>query len=726
MTKYSFRLLFLVFACVCLWIKPAMAETEYIEYNYYENYDNVKNIVEITPEENLIPITARRSTPGSHRGAVTAILRDEDGRILSAAEDGFLQIWNEHSAEERFQLSSFEIQTMVLRPGLTQVAIVERESSDISRISAWDYLTRKKLFTQRFRGTVTSINYSGAGSFLIVSLSGPEGVVFLNSETGERLNFPHIPGPISLSATGFSERIMLSYQPTGILSYWDLDEGNELERLLTPTNIRNIILFGNNRFLGGFDFQGLIILDAVTGMVITRDHSKRHGYLFIENPSSSRFFFITSDSGVYTVYHMDVCFTGALSTLSRRVITEAGIITSSIYGTEGNIILGTNQGTLWLMDSSGERVLVTEKPKRIIDFAVSSSKLAFITESGALGFIPLDYAQFNDGEAFTKKNILDTLGTLLYTNVTGDPDSKEPRFLLWQRGRSIPSLISLADSESHLSLGRVPLHFPLRSAAIFGNRILFLNSAGMVSILNADNGEIVFTHSVTGAVDVTFAAIDTIIFGRSVIAGNPPFITVNILTNETVALAYPALVGVRVYRSGSGTVYGVTVNQTAGNIQTSIIKLDLSNPANSQTLVRFDGEDLNFAMAESAGNFTTNLGGGPAVLHRSHRASMTENPAEKIFLERSTGLPVKIASGKIASGKIADGKAADGKLDAERHWFIVLDGEGHINWHDNQTGELLASLRFYSERWVLSKFPYPRFLPPPAHGLDFSGPFQWR
>ena len=688
-----------------------MAETEYGETEYIKTEYEHEDIIEIIPEENLVPITVRRSTPGSHRGAVTAILRDESGRILSAAEDGFLQIWNEHYAEERFQLSSFEIQTMVLRPGLTQIAIVEREGPDNSRISVWDYLTRTNLFTLRFTGAVSSINYSGAGSFLIVSLSGPDGVVFLHSETGERLNFPHIPGPISLSATGFSERIMLSYQPTGILSYWDLDEGKELERLLTPTNIRNIILFGNNRFLGGFDFQGLIILDAVTGMVITRDHSKRHGILFIEDPSSTRFFYITSDRGVYIIYHMDVCFSGEITTLSRRIIREAGVITSGIYGTEGNIILGTNQGVLWFMDSSGERALVTENPKRIIDFAVSSSRLAFITESGAMGHIPLDYTLFGDGEALIMKNILDTLGTLLYTNITGDPDSKEPRFLLWQRGRSIPSLISLADGESRLSLGRVPLRFPLRSAAILGNRILFLNSAGTVSILNADNGEIVFTHSVAGAVDVTFAAFDTIIFGRSVIAGNPPFITVNILTNETVALAYPALVGIRVYRSESGSVYGVTVNQAAGNIETSIIKLDLTNPANSQTLVRFDGEDINFALAESAGNFATNLGGGPAVLHRSHRVSITENPAEKIFLERSTGLPVKITSGKVADGG---------------RWFVVLDGEGHINWHDNQTGELLASLRLYPERWVLSTTLPPRFLPPPSHGSDFSGPFQWR
>jgi hypothetical protein len=39
--------------------------------------------------------------PGKHRGAVTALLRDEAGRIFSAGEDGFVGIWNSRAVEER-------------------------------------------------------------------------------------------------------------------------------------------------------------------------------------------------------------------------------------------------------------------------------------------------------------------------------------------------------------------------------------------------------------------------------------------------------------------------------------------------------------------------------------------------------------------------------------------------------------------------------------------------
>jgi len=41
---------------------------------------------------------------------------------------------------------------------------------------------------------------------------------------------------------------------------------------------------------------------------------------------------------------------------------------------------------------------------------------------------------------------------------------------------------------------------------------------------------------------------------------------------------------------------------------------------------------------------------------------------------------------------------ADGK-----RWLVVLDGDGGINWNDNQTGSLLAVFRLRHEGWVLER-----------------------
>jgi hypothetical protein len=40
-------------------------------------------------------------------------------------------------------------------------------------------------------------------------------------------------------------------------------------------------------------------------------------------------------------------------------------------------------------------------------------------------------------------------------------------------------------------------------------------------------------------------------------------------------------------------------------------------------------------------------------------------------------------------------------------WFVTIDGEGGLTWHDNQTGKLHAVFRLYREGWILEDLSYP-------------------
>jgi len=681
--------------------------------------------------------------PGGHRGTVTALLVDGKGRILSAGEDGFLEIWNSRAAEERFQLSPYGIKSMVLNPAKPEITVVESDGLSLYRISAWDYETKKNLFTLRFRDSISYINYSAAGSFLIVVRSGRTGIAFINSETGEVLESPEeLPGSIPLAATGRSERNMIFYLPSGILSYWNLETGTETQRFEVPPNISSPILFGNNRFLGGFDSQGLLILDVVTGTTLVRDGSFRQATLFVDSPdagqtssgsasqpnsqgsrgssSSVQFYCLSSNGGTSTVYRMEIDLSGRLTTANRLTVSNqiAGLISSVASLNGGNIVLGTSQGNLWLLNRSGARIMDTGNPERLIDVAVSPSAIAFLTEKGTLGYIPLDYSLLESGVTLKLESSSDPYGLGYYTNIVSEPlasptspgygEFKETngfketdgfegtdvsQFLLWQPGvaRSIPMIKTISGppveaNSSQLFLDKLSLRFPLRSTAIMGKNILFLDTAGTVSILNSETGNTRFTYSAAGSVDAAFMDQNTIIIGRSAITGNTPFMTVNFSTGETVPLAYPALVGIRVYRGLSGAIYGAAVSQSAPNTQTSIIRLDTSNPAQSEKLIEYSGEDSSFTMAESGGNLASTLGGGEATLYldsRSRTGNQNTVPV-MIPLERSMGFPVKI-------------------FDGGGHWFIVLDGEGGITWHDIKTGKLLAVFRSYGDSWVLEK-----------------------
>jgi len=243
-------------------------------------------------------------------------------------------------------------------------------------------------------------------------------------------------------------------------------------------------------------------------------------------------------------------------------------------------------------------------------------------------------------------------------------------------------------------LENLPLAYPIRSASMLGNRILFLNSQGTISIINRANGSLQYSYTAAGAQDAAFFDLNSIIIGRSAVTGNTPFLMVNTITGETVPLNYPAMLGLKVFRGSSGAIYGAAVDRAAqasmaGEIKTSVIRLNTSNPSQSEKLDEYGGEDSSVFIIESGANPASNLGGGAAVLYRNIRtlnrnqssSSVEHVSAEHVPAERSRGLPQKAADGGAR--------------------FVILDGEGGICWHDNRTGKLLAVFNLYRDHWIL-------------------------
>ena len=628
--------------------------------------------------------------PGRHRGAVTALLRDAKGRYLSAGEDGFIGIWNNQAVIDRFQAASHGISAMILRPGMPHVAIVEDDGFSVHRISLWDYEARKNIFTLRLVDSVSFINFSAAGNYIIASLGGQTGLVFIDAETGgiyeplkelsERVNF---------AATSLSERVVILYSASGILSYWDLEAGIELQRFEVPPNIRTPVLFGNNCFIAGFDPSGLVIIDAVTGLTLARDNRER-GSIFFDDPNNVdsrgrvRFFCFSVSGTAGTIASMEVSPSGSLAVLSRMTV-PAGIagITCAASGGGNDFILANNNGELWFWNRTAARLLESASPELITDFSASSEALGFITEHGTAGFLPLDYSRLRNGDELRLEEIPAPAAQGAYTQISSGPSSSgggRSSFLFWQYSRAVPMLKTLQGPPlgaggPRVFLDKLPLRFPIRSAEIFGSNILFLNTQGAISVLNSETGNLQFSYTAAGAQDAVFFDSNIILIGRNAATGGAPFMAVNTATGETVPLAYPAMIGLKVYRGSSGAAYGAVVSHTAGEMLTSLIRLNTNNPSGSEKLAEYSGEDSSFFISESRGNPAFNLGGGSAFIFRNQNR-------EKITVERSRGLPQKAADG-------------GGRL-------IILDGEGAICWHDGNTGKLLAVFNLYKAYWTLN------------------------
>jgi hypothetical protein len=632
--------------------------------------------------------------PGGHRGEVNALICDPMGRILSAGADGFLEIWDTktNAASDRFQLSPYSITAMALRPDKPQITLVENDGLGLYRVSAWDYEQKRNIFTLRFSDSISYANYSAAGNFLMVARSGRTGIAFINSETGEVLKSPQdLTGTVTFAATGRSERTMISYLPSGVLSYWDLESGEEIRHFNVPSNISSPVLLGNNRFFTGFDAAGLVILDAVSGQLILREGNipgaGAKGTIITGNNELSEFVCISASGNSTTLYHLNISNSGSLETKNRRSVPSAGsfagisglnLICAGAVISDNSVALGTRDGQVLVFNGNGtSRILNTHPQVRLLDASVSSSALAFLTEDSKLGFIPLDYTQLDS------KNTLKLQDANPYTHITSDPAGSSG-FLLWQSNntRSFPLIKSLSGRPENgntrdIFIDKVTLRFPLRSVTIFKDRFAFLDSVGNLTVTDQKEDRIVFNHTSSGAQDAAFIDENNMLIGRSAGTGSTAFLMINIFTGETVPLSIPATIGAEVYRSSSGVLYGGTLSQNQNGFRTSVLMINTANPAQSRKLVEYLSEDTKFTMAETQGYLATSLGGDRASLYR------TSGNAESRFMERSTGLPQSILEGG--------------------RWFIVIDTEGNICWHDPRSGRLLASLKLYRDEWVLER-----------------------
>jgi hypothetical protein len=616
---------------------------------------------------------------GRHNGPVNAAVYDGEDRVLSAGADGFLGIWNIRNtqAEERFQVSPYSLISIAVRPGETQAAFIESDGLGLYRISAWDYSTWQNLFILRFQDPVSFITYSGGGNFIIVSRSPQAGVLFLNPETGELLPSPeNFSASVSFAATGKSERTMLSYSPIGVLSYWELESGQEIRRFAAPPSIKTPILFGNNLFFGGFDNRDLVILDAVSGNEILRDSRVPRGVLYRAAQEAAEFICLPVE-GNPQIIRYGLSTAGRLEMRTRRNISSGGrpassLVVTSVVMAGNTLLLGTADGRICSVAEDGTaRAFATEEQLMIREAGASGTYLSVITGNNFLGFIPLDFNDFADQQPVFLENAEQ------YTHVAAeiDPLGRVPNgsFLFWQAedSRKVP-LVRNYPGNSRFFLNQVPLRVPLRSTAVLGSLALFLDSTGNITVISLDTGDVRFSFSAPGALDAVFEDSRNIVIGRSAVLGNTPFLKVDITTGETVPLAYPAAIGARVYRGESGLLYGASVTFGTDGVRTGILRLNTANPSQSTRLAEHQGEDTGFSIAESGGVLAATIGGDSAALYGA--------PGPAAF-ERSPGLPLRLINGG--------------------NRFITLDSGGSIGWYDNQTGKLLALLRFYPGEWIL-------------------------
>jgi len=630
---------------------------------------------------------------GGHSGSINALIHKGDN-ILSAGEDGFLEIWTAGKAGERFQISPYHIIAMAARPEKNEVCFIESDGVGLYRISAWNYTERRNIFTLPLRDPLGYITYSTGGKFIIAARAGRSGLVFFNADTGNVMPSPQsLTAAVSLVVTGRTERTMLTYSESGELSYWDLISGDETNHFDVPRNLHSPILFSNNRYLAGVNAEGLAVINAVTGELMARDAAVPDGSLLC--PSGDEFLcLIQKGNEAAQVCRYAIDRNGRLATPGRFSLSAPGsnnrfsaVAAASNANAANAVALGTTAGSLVLSNMSGRQSNPSAREKiNITEAEVSGQVIAFLAGNGTMGFIPLQYNQLTPGRTIRIEQNAES-----YNRITALVEGKnsDGQFVLWQDNniRTLPIMWRSSPRSERQPLSDISFRSPVRAVDSLGGKILFLDSTGNITVISPFDAEKKrpFSFFSVGLMDAAFADSSRIIIGRSAVSGNTPFMMINIDTGETVPLPYASRAGVTLRRGASGSIYAAAVSPMAASrpsanetdeTRTAILHLNLANIADSGRIVDFQGEDTQFSLAESpggtAGSLAATIGGEGAAIYTSGDIQQ---------LDRTSGLPLKLIDGGS--------------------FLISLDRDGSICWYDTHDGKILAIFRLQPGGWAL-------------------------
>ncbi|MCL2184896.1 MAG: hypothetical protein FWB86_03440 [Treponema sp.] len=628
----------------------------------------------------LFLISLNLHAAGGHRGNINSLIHNGD-TVLSTGDDGFLVTWNiqQKKSIDRFQLTTYKIQSMVKHPNKNEICILEIASLDTYKISAWDYGRKHKLFTISLDGPFTFLNYSANGSYILIAGDDGKILYILDSNTGKIVSIPFIPaGKISFALTGRSERNILIYQAehedddgryvfSGQILYFDLNTMNIAGTFQAPGDLYNLIIFGNNRFLAGINHDGLQLINAASGEVLdTRQNIGKNALLYAFNDGFYCLDFNQrTGEGNAILYRFTTDRNGRLLE-NRQALFFNGKINAIAFNR--NMVFAQTDS------SSQSFLLMLEQQNKITPFnfnfqtrikeiAAAKDTIAFLDAHNTLFLIP------NNPNVTERNSILTGIENQNYNRLTAISFNSKDYFVLWQDSntRLAPQLLDSKGQRVNILPFMIGRH-PLRSLSVYNNKLLALDSGGNISLYKQESllegdgsSRSVFNYTVIGAIDITFLNNDYIHICRSAV-NSSPFIMINIKTEETIPLFYNAQAGIYTYTGNSGKNYSIVMLRNENRISTNF--LELLNPSDAgyssvnKVLFEYSGEARNISISESSRYL--------AVLCDSEGAKIISN--ENIDFERTSGLPIKMQS--------------------TNNHFITLDSEGNITWHENSTGKI--------------------------------------
>lgn len=617
----------------------------------------------------LLPATlfSKKVINSGHQSKVKFIEYNSlNDSFFSISEDGTLVIKkrNAESISQRIFLSSYSITALTLAPKKNYLAFVETDNSSLFMITVWDWKRERKLYSIKLKEFPMYVGFTGNGSYIYTTSISERPVKVFNARSGAPTNYLKKNSKfIDFMYVGSSEKYAFLYSSAGSLDIMGLKDSKLVKSFKTKTNLTNIVLSPDKRFLIGQENESIYIIGRNNGKIIDSINVKNLNRFKLNKTTGELLLYI---KGIYKKSIKTISIVGGkiMETEPDEMVLKSEI--SNLEGSYNTILYSDNTGNITSYNkwTNSKDIFVDNSITNIEEIAIIGENALLISDGKLYTFTsPFFTDRVKNPQRLTQ-----------YTLKHIDSPIKQPlgikeyndNLLLWKDS------VVLYNLSTNEILFDHKLSSNIIDLKIIKDKLLVLDQNGLIEIINLETLNVEFEVKSPGFTSVAYYTENELIGGIDSSFGSSLMI-MDLTTKETIPVKNSLDIVLNILHSNKSYIFYLVGLKSSSN-ETHLIEYNLLTKK-ERVLSKVNVEDLNSNYFYD-GNKTlfTNLGNSSLLkidtkTYRVRPFKDTINRTDKIYFK-------------------------------EYGLYTINDNKSLSVWHPTTGRKLMDFYLFKNDQWV--------------------------
>lgn len=586
----------------------------------------------------------------------------------TAGDDGFVVKWSEDNQGEHYQFSDIGIKLIAVSPVNNLIALYETDGGSVNKVTVWDWNTFTRKTLKKFNDSITSLEFSAKGTYLIIGTATVDGAVFVNTSNWATVNkIKDNTGIVNYIHTSATEKTCALYSPSGSLSYYNMQNGSLKQKFSIARALSQVVMYNDNKLLAGVKDGSIYIINAYKGTTIATVQTENPIILSTSDDESLIYLEYDGKNG-YQLKRLDNLENGNIS--NPRIIKSfkgpRGSSAISVAAMDwAYLYMGNKNGAVFKTESEPSTLSETVSEfsenlySKIYSMTPSDSDFYFLTDNS------IYKSNYDTGEI---SKLFGTSGENQIINYEGG------EVILWTKSsRNDVKLVNVNSKTSRTLFTPKAGIQSLKLCTVNGKKyILEIESSSSVNVYDFDAKRYYEVYSGMGIQDAIFADNGNIYVSKSA-STNPqvPLLYINPQTLETVPVRVSGNVTYGLSCDGT-TIYGLNVISDDSGRNTYVFSFN-TKTNQMKNILKFADEDSDAFTYLNGQNLFTNIGKNKVYCYNL-------STKKRFAYDRSSSIPSSLCQ----SG----------------NRVVILNDNGSISWCTTGSSKILSDWYFTKgEQW---------------------------